>query len=109
MTAARRSARTAPAPPQLWRQIVEQFPAPIAVASEDGTVVAMNRAFRMVVHRDRADRRLDRRLAPAILCASASRALVICRCPIVPGYCFECRQVDGDGGLVALIGRANQA
>lgn len=103
LTALRRASRTAPEP--LWHQIVEQFPAPIAVASMGGSVLAMNRALRTAVREDG----VEQLFAPAIQCASAARIPVICCCPIVPGYCFECRKVDDEGDLVALIGRATQA
>jgi PAS domain-containing protein len=93
----------------IWNQVVDRFPAPIAVADRCGSIVAANRAFRRAIRiqRTREAMRLDERescLAAAISCAASSQEPVVCRCGVASEICFECRRLD-EGGLVALIGR----
>jgi PAS domain-containing protein len=96
----------------LWRQVVEQLPVPVAVATTDGSVVAMNRALRTVVKRRLGHvvggGEMEALLAPAIECACGSSGPVTCMCPLVPRLRFDCSRVDGVRGLIALIGRESE-
>ena len=94
-------------PTRLWRQIVDEFPAPIAVADPDGFIVAANRAFRNVMRSENVDQPvhpLDSCLLDAIMCAAATSTPVKCRCGLRREICFECRLID-ESELVALVGR----
>ena len=94
-------------PCAIWNQVVDGFPAPIAIADRRGSIVAANRAFRatLAIQRTIETMRLDERescLAAAIRCVASSQEPVVCRC--AAELSFECQYLD-EGGLVALIGR----
>jgi PAS domain-containing protein len=96
-------------PCAIWHQVVDGFPAPIAVADRGGSIVAANRAFRIALktHHVIDEWRLDECdscLANAIRCAASSSVPVLCQSGVARDICFECRPLD-QGGLVALIGR----
>jgi PAS domain-containing protein len=93
----------------VWRQVLEGLPVPIAVADAQACIVAMNPAFRLLIApRDCGDQiRVDPEddgLIIAIRTAAAGPPSAVYQAASTRGVCFECRRLDDDGDLVALIG-----
>jgi hypothetical protein len=85
----------------VWRQIVEALSAPIAVADSQGCLIATNRAFRDAVEPGAAT---DHALIRAIRDAAASSSTSVYYAGSAAGVRFDCRRLEDEPGLVALIG-----
>jgi PAS domain-containing protein len=97
--------------PSLWRQVVEALPAPIAVVDTQGCIIAMNEAFRSRVRRGAGNSQmeiddLDDNLMAAIRTAAWGPPSQVYRSSSAWGVLFECRRLEEQAGLVALIAEA---
>jgi PAS domain-containing protein len=89
----------------VWRQIVEALPAPIAVADSQGCLIATNRAFRDAVEPGAAtDHALIRAIRDAAASSAASPSASVYYTGSAAGVRFDCRRLEDEPGLVALIG-----
>jgi PAS domain-containing protein len=95
----------------LWGQVVNVLPAPIVVVDAEGSIVAMNEAFRNQVRESAGEVRmqitdLGDNLMAAIRTAASGSQTQIYRTSSSWGLVFDCRRLDEQAGLVALIAAA---
>lgn len=92
----------------LWGQVVNVLRAPIVVVDAEGSIVAMNEAFRNQVRENAGEVRIEitdlgDNLMAAIRTAASGSPTQIYRTSSSWGLVFDCRRLDVQAGLVALI------
>ncbi|HSS92904.1 MAG TPA: PAS domain-containing protein [Candidatus Dormibacteraeota bacterium] len=92
----------------MWRQVFETLPAPIAVVDAQGGILAMNEAFRESVQRGAGAGEMEIEdlgddLMATIRTAACGPASEVYRTTSSWGALLDCRLLDEQAGLVALI------
>jgi PAS domain-containing protein len=94
--------------PSVWRQVFETLPAPIAVVDAQGGIVAMNEAFRDSVQRGAGAGEMEIEdlgddLIAIIRTVASGPPSEVYRTKSSWGVVLDCRRLDEQAGLVALI------